>query len=211
MDDPRPDIQALAEEAMLVNMMLVEGQTITLEKDVSETDSYDRLLRYVYVGDTFVNAELVAQGWAMVKTYPPDIKYENLFQEKQAEAQEAGLGIWAVIPCDVQITSIFYDGVVRYVESDEYVEITNLGDEPQDLAGWLLIDYSEGYPSFTFPSCTLAPDESIRVYTNEAHPEWGGFSFGYGTAIWNNTDPDITALYNVEGQKVSIKSYETSY
>jgi len=108
---------------------------------------------------------------------------------------------------DVRITYIFYDGLVPRVESDEYVEITNLGDEPQDLAGWVLKDISEGYPSFTFPSYILAPGASIRVYTNEIHPEWGGFSFGYGKAIWNNTDPDVAALYDAQGQEVSRKSY----
>lgn len=108
---------------------------------------------------------------------------------------------------DVRITYIFYDGLVPRVESDEYVEITNLEDEPQDLAGWVLKDISEGYPSFTFPSYILAPGASIRVYTNEIHPEWGGFSFGYGKAIWNNTDPDVAALYDAQGQEVSRKSY----
>jgi competence protein ComEC len=108
---------------------------------------------------------------------------------------------------DVQITRIFYDGLVYRVESDEYVEITNLGSTPQDLAGWMLTDISEGYPSFTFPSYVLAPRQSIRVYTNEIHPEYGGFSFGYGKAIWNNSDPDTAVLYNAQGQEVSRKSY----
>lgn len=108
---------------------------------------------------------------------------------------------------NVQITYIFYDGLVYRVESDEYVEIKNLGDTPQDLEGWVLKDVSEGYPSFTFPSYILAPSESIRVYTNEYHPEWGGFSFGYGKAIWNNKSPDTAALYNAQGQEVSRKSY----
>jgi len=108
---------------------------------------------------------------------------------------------------NVQITYIFYDGLVYRTESDEYVEITNLGDVPQDLKGWVLKDISEGYPSFTFPSYILAPGESIRVYTNEYHPEWGGFSFGYGKAIWNNKSPDTAALYNAQGEEVSRKSY----
>jgi len=108
---------------------------------------------------------------------------------------------------NVQITRIFYDGVVPRVESDEYVEITNLGTELQDLAGWMLKDISEGYPSFTFPHYILEPGTTIRVYTNEIHPEWGGFSFGYGKAIWNNTEPDMAALYNAQGQEVSRKSY----
>jgi competence protein ComEC len=108
---------------------------------------------------------------------------------------------------DVQITHIFYDGLVYRVESDEYVEITNLGSEPQDLAGWVLKDISDGYPSFTFPSYVLAPGQSIRVYTNEVHPEYGSFSFGYGKAVWNNSDPDTAVLYNAQGQEVSRKSY----
>lgn len=209
MNDPRPDIRALAEEATVTNENLVEGQVVELEKDVSETDRYGRLLRYVYVGDTFVNAELVALGYAQVATYPPDVKYEDLFLQLQTQAQEAGLGLWAntTTPGDVQITYIFYDGMVPYVESDEYVEITNLGDEPQDLAGWLLMDVSDGYPSFTFPSYVLAPGDSIRVYTDEYHPEWGGFSFGRDEAIWNNADPDIAGLYDAEGQLVSSGSY----
>ena len=108
---------------------------------------------------------------------------------------------------NVQITRIFYDDLVPCVESDEYVEITNLGDQPQDLAGWVLMDISEGYPSFTFLSYILAPGESIRVYTNEYHPEWGGFSFEYGRAIWHNTEPDVAVLYDNQDKEVSRKSY----
>lgn len=108
---------------------------------------------------------------------------------------------------NVQITRIFYDGLVPRVESDEYVEITNLGNEPQDLAGWVLKDISEGYPSFTFPPYILDPCGSVRVYTNEIHLEWGGFSLDYGKAIWNNKEPDIAALYDAQGQEVSRKSY----
>ncbi|GAH31661.1 unnamed protein product, partial [marine sediment metagenome] len=89
-----------------------------------------------------------------------------------------------------------------YVESDEYVEITNLGDQPQELTGCVLMDISEGYPSFTFPSYILAPGKSIRVYTNECHPEWGGFSFEYSQPIWNNSEPDVAVLYDNQGKDI---------
>ena len=108
---------------------------------------------------------------------------------------------------NVRITYIFYDGVVPSTESDEYVEITNLGDTSQDLEGWMLKDISEGYPSLFFPSYVLQPGESIRVYTNEVHPEYGGFSFGSGKAVWNNSSPDTAVLFNAQGQEVSSKSY----
>ncbi len=213
LDDKRPEFCALAQEAARYNRQLVEGKTVRLEKDVSETDQYGRLLRYVYVDDVFVNANLVRQGLAWAKAYEPDTKYQDTLEEAEAEAKQDEVGIWdisqpqSIVVKDVQITDIFYDGLVPNVESDEYVEITNLRDQLQDLAGCVLLDISEGYPSFTFPVYNLAPGESIRVYTNEYHPEWGGFSFEYSQAIWNNSEPDIAVLYDSQGREVSRKSY----
>jgi hypothetical protein len=45
------------------------------------------------------------------------------------------------------------------------------------------------------------------VYTNQIHPEWGGYSLGRGTTIWNNCDPDIAVLTNPDGVVVSTKTY----
>lgn len=81
-------------EASAANKALVQGKTVFLEKDVSETDRYGRLLRYVYVGDLFVNAELVRQGYAQVSTFPPDVKYQSLFLQLQQEARNAKRGLW---------------------------------------------------------------------------------------------------------------------
>jgi micrococcal nuclease len=53
------------------------------------------LLRYVYVDDTFVNAEMVRQGLAYVRAYPPDTKYQAYLEELEAEARQAERGIWA--------------------------------------------------------------------------------------------------------------------
>ena len=73
-----------------MNKRLVGGKVVRLEKDVSETDKYGRLLRYVWVGNLMVNAELVRLGCAQVSTYPPDVKYADLFLQLQREAREAG-------------------------------------------------------------------------------------------------------------------------
>ncbi|MCA9966666.1 MAG: thermonuclease family protein [Anaerolineales bacterium] len=59
-------------EATQANASLVAGRTVRMVKDVSETDRYGRLLRYVYVGNLFINAELVRQGLAIPVRYPPD-------------------------------------------------------------------------------------------------------------------------------------------
>ena len=94
-------------------------------------------------------------------------------------------------------------------ESDEYVEIRNYGYGPVDLLGWRLRDTADGTPEFVFPSYVLEAGQSVRVYTNEVHPESGGFSFGRGSAVWTNStnDPDRAGLFNPQGALVSEKSY----
>lgn len=92
-----PEInQPYYEEAKQYNQELVGGETVRLEKDVTNKDKFDRLLRYVYVGSVFVNAELVRQGYAQV--YPedryPDNKYYSLLKDAETEAREAQKGIW---------------------------------------------------------------------------------------------------------------------
>lgn len=81
-------------DARDANELLVEDQEVLLIKDVSERDRYSRLLRYVYVGDLFVNEVLVANGWAEVATYPPDVKYVEVFLEAERIARENNYGIW---------------------------------------------------------------------------------------------------------------------
>ncbi len=90
-----PDLEAFGIEAREANRKLVEGKEVRLERDVSETDKYGRLLRYVWVDDILVEAELVRLGLARSKAYPPDTKYQDLLEEMEAEARGAGRGMWA--------------------------------------------------------------------------------------------------------------------
>lgn len=90
-----PEEEAHGMEAWQANRQLVEGKKVRLEADVSETDKYGRLLRYIYTDDILVNAELVRLGLAEAKAYPPDIKYQELLEQLESEAREAGRGIWA--------------------------------------------------------------------------------------------------------------------
>jgi micrococcal nuclease len=90
-------------EASATNASLVEGQEVILEKDVSETDQFGRLLRYVWTEDgngwLLVNLELLRLGVAQITTFPPDVKYtDSLFVPAQRGAQEAAAGLWAPPP-----------------------------------------------------------------------------------------------------------------
>ena len=93
---PTLGVEPFGPEASQANRDLVEGKTVWLEKDVSETDRYGRLLRYVYVDDLMVNEELLRRGLARVATFPPDVKYVDRFLEIQRAAQEADRGMWSV-------------------------------------------------------------------------------------------------------------------
>ena len=98
--DPRRPVQCFGKEASNENKRLVEGKEVILEKDVSETDKFKRLLRYVYLplddGTTlFVNDYLVREGFAQVDTFPPDVKYQQRFLEAQKDARYNNMGLWA--------------------------------------------------------------------------------------------------------------------
>jgi hypothetical protein len=146
--------------------------------------------------------------------------------------------------CPVRITKINYKGKDytrtlelghSIVEFDEYVEIKNESDTPQNIAGWMLKNITKGAPEFVFPPllpcscefytdfedcvekcytphpCVIEPHESIRVYTGEVRYESGGFNFNYLPGdVWNNEIPDTAVLYNPEGQEVSRRSYVIS-
>ncbi len=93
-DTPERDEPFYAEAAE-ANRQMVEGEEIVLVQDVSETDRYGRLLRYVYLPDgTFVNAELISQGYGRVVTFPPDVAQTELFTALQRQARETERGLW---------------------------------------------------------------------------------------------------------------------
>ncbi|MFC2081699.1 lamin tail domain-containing protein [Candidatus Bipolaricaulota bacterium] len=109
---------------------------------------------------------------------------------------------------DIRIECIVYDGYVFRSESDEYVQIKNYGNAGQDLRGWVLADLNDSGQEYEFTtSYVLEPGLSIRVYTNEIHEEWGGFSFGRGSGVWNNTTPDTAVLRDGSGQEIDRCTY----
>ncbi len=76
------------------NRELVEGKTIRIERDISETDRYGRLLRYVWVGNTFVNATLIAEGYATTLTISPDVTRAQEFLQLEQHARVTSRGLW---------------------------------------------------------------------------------------------------------------------
>lgn len=104
---PNKPVQHFGKEASDYTTKQLTNKTIYLQKDVSERDKYGRLLRYVWlvkpstnepskeevIANCF-NAELVKNGYAHAYTYPPDVKYNEIFKELETKAREKHIGLW---------------------------------------------------------------------------------------------------------------------
>jgi micrococcal nuclease len=93
---PTKGKECFGEEASQQNKQLVEGKQVRLEQDVQERDRYGRLLAYVYLdeSDLFVNEYLVQSGYAYESPYPPNIAYQEQFEEAELRAREELRGLW---------------------------------------------------------------------------------------------------------------------
>lgn len=73
---------------------LILNKKIRMKKDISETDRFGRLLRYIYIDTLFVNKYLVDSGFAFAHAYPPDMKFKDTLTLAQKTAQENKQGLW---------------------------------------------------------------------------------------------------------------------
>jgi micrococcal nuclease len=215
-----PDLdQWMGAEARAANEQLVSGQTVYLEKDVSETDKYGRLLRYVYLADEmFVNAELVRRGYARAKSYEPDVERQGVLQQAEQQAREDGLGLWGSTP----VPSPAPSGQARVVvapsccqfnspgddnntKEQEYVCFANTGSGDADMSGWMVSD-EYGW-TYTFPGFVLPAGAYVRVATGCGNNTADTlFWCKDGTAVWNNGG-DTVSLYDNTGTLVARYSY----
>jgi micrococcal nuclease len=199
------EIEYFGEEASNKNKELVSGQEVTLIKDVSETDYYGRLLRYVFVGDVFVNYELVNQGYAMAYTDPPDISCKGLFLSAQSYARFNQLGLWAGIIAQATATiatpeqSGYSVKILRVNKVAEYVDILNFGPTAINLSGWVLL--SETGDQSCFLEGIIQSGEILRIWAG--NPDQPGYKCGISGNIWNNDESDPAVLYDDQGREVS--------
>ena len=94
-DASDPAVRAMARQATEVNRRLVEGKRVQLVLDVQERDRYGRLLAYVWADGIFVNAYLLAEGYAQVMTVPPNVRYQEAFVALERRAREGRKGFWS--------------------------------------------------------------------------------------------------------------------
>ena len=190
---------------------LIEGKEVKLEKDITDKDRYDRLLRYIWLGDVLINLEMVRLGYANSYTYPPDVKYQDQIVAAEREAREKKIGLWtpAETSSCIIISYMRADaaGNDNYNLNDEYVIFKNTCSQEFNMAGWTVKD--EATHIFTFPSFYFTPQATITLYSGSGTNTtdklyWNRADERY--AIWNNTG-DTVYLRDVNGNLVIEYSY----
>jgi len=186
-------------EAVNANTSLVNQQEVTLIKDISDTDQFGRLLRYVFVRNVFVNLELIKIGYARAASYPPNVGCDQFFSTAEDETRAVQTGMWAATQTpEPAAPQVSISGVNK---REEWVEIQNTGAGEVDLAGWNLI--SERGNQECLLAGVIRAGEILRIWSGTA--QGSGYSCGYSNPIWNNSESDPAVLYNPQGVEVSRK------
>jgi micrococcal nuclease len=97
--DPRRAVECFGHEAAAATEALLEGRQIRMVVDVEESDRYERLLRYIYIGSEMANARLVVNGYAHAYTYPPNVRHADLLVALEKAARVRDLGLWRPGAC----------------------------------------------------------------------------------------------------------------
>jgi micrococcal nuclease len=197
---------------------------VRLVPDEEDRDIYGRLLRYVYVGETFVNLELAERGVAVVMRIAPNTRHADEFKEAVAAAEKAGVGcLWDAeslaaeaaaraaatrtpVPTErIMVTNLHANAAGRDQENlnDEYVTIVNLGPY-LEIGGWSLSN--EADHRYTFADFTWATGVELRLHTGSGTDGDGAFYWGASSPIWNNTG-DTLRLEDATGTQVLVYSY----
>ncbi|MFC1919691.1 thermonuclease family protein [Chloroflexota bacterium] len=92
-DTPESD-ESYYSEATEKNIELVEGKLVRLQQGNRDMDEYGRFLRYVYADGVFVNAELVAQGYAKAYIFDPNERYAQILVQLEQYAKLRHMGLW---------------------------------------------------------------------------------------------------------------------
>ncbi|HSM44668.1 MAG TPA: lamin tail domain-containing protein [Acidimicrobiia bacterium] len=204
-----------SEATQALEDLISVGTEIGLTVDESNRDQFGRLLRYVWVGSTSVNEEMVRQGAALSRRYPPDTAMAERFEAAQSYARVDEAGLWAAAACgpaadaDLRIVELRYDADGNDNENlnDEWIRISNAGSAVVDLTGWGIKDESASN-RFVFPDgFALAPGQSVTVHTgcgdgSDTTLYW----CSVGSAVWNN-DGDTAFLIDPAGNTHFMWAY----
>ncbi|MDI6811183.1 MAG: thermonuclease family protein [archaeon] len=134
-DAPERDEEYYTEATEYLKSMILHKE-VSLERDITDKDRYGRSLRYVWLDNRLVNAEIVRAGLAIAKQYDPDTKYQHFIADAEQEAMEKQVGMWSRAPITTGISTSpstpipssteakwksSGEGVISYLDADGYI------------------------------------------------------------------------------------------
>ena len=190
---------------------LIDGQDLTLETGDEATDQYGRLLRYVWVDGTDVNARMLALGEAvgLQNGHPREAEYLGVALDAMGRRR----GMWAMEACGaaeahaLEIDVPQYNPPGRDGENalQEWVDIRNVGSEDIDLGGWILRDESSQH-RYVFGEVVLPAGERVRVRSGCGEDRGLDLTWCAGDAVWSNGG-DTAILQDSDGNVVDWSTY----
>jgi micrococcal nuclease len=82
------------EESRKYLTRLILNKGVTLETGREDQDKYNRLLRFVYLGNLCINEEMIIQGYAEAR-YSTEIPIREQYIQLEIEAETAKAGLWS--------------------------------------------------------------------------------------------------------------------
>ena len=201
---PEKSMKWYAEAKELTNVSTLDG--VYLARDAEDKDKYDRLLRYVFTKDSFVNAELVRDGFATVFVVGNNTKYSDLMKCFEQEAKDNKRGLWSAVNLYNLNLSVNFDAVGSDLENmnGEFVTIVNTGTKAINLQNWSIKD--EATHIYTFGNTELNPHEDLKLYTGAGQNSEINLYWNSKDPIWNN-DGDTAFLFDANGDLIASISF----
>ncbi|MFB6096029.1 MAG: lamin tail domain-containing protein [Haloferacaceae archaeon] len=209
----------------------LDGETVELGFDPQEgrRGYYGRLLAYVWIDGRQFNYDLIREGYA--RMYDSNFVERPRYAPAEERARAARRGLWTCVsPADGGASTTATDGgatasptadgsgspVGVAVHADapgndnenlngEYVTLTNRGDAALDLSGWTVADEADHTYAFV-DGTSLAPGESITLYTGSGTDTATERYWGESRAVWNN-DGDTVYVRDADGDLVTTHQY----
>jgi micrococcal nuclease len=194
---------------------LLAGKAVDLVSDQDKLDQYGRQLQYVYLGDMFINYEMVKAGLSIVETISPNVAHAEELAQAQSSARDKCLGIWEGMCRPEASSCVQVSGIMQDAKDDdsknknsEWVEIMNTCSTPHNLLNYLVKD-SSAQNSYKFKNFVLGSKKRVKLHS--------GCSIDTATdvywqcpekenAVWNNSGDEVYLFDNL-GKLVSWIGY----
>jgi micrococcal nuclease len=188
----------------------IEGRSVRLEKDVTNKDRYGRYLRYVFLGDHFVNLELVRSGMVYAYIVNPDSSKKTEFIEAESVARSSGSGVWRRSDHSncVVLDELHYNakGDDSKNLEDEYFVLENVCSNMVEAVGWSVRNSFHG---IDIPMFSIGPKSKIVISSGSGENSREKIFLKRQRPVWSN-DGDSFYLKDGLGYIVTEKNYKNA-